>query len=223
MKLTLLSRTIGTMGLIAAIATIVAPGIQQPAQAQLEDINVPADIDDKACIASGFNSFYQLQNIELSYDQIKEIFALQRLQADTTEQLINSYPAEDDLGGSYAFYTKPGAIITPEISAAMDATSLKFTSGKALREQIAAANEQFGQYGEFGIWQNVILTPERRAEMSQLKADFDTRYLSVLTPQQQQQYQENLATKSKINEVCGIVKYDSSSNGISRSFEPTFF
>lgn len=59
--------------------------------------------------------------------------------------------------------------------------------------------------------------------MSQLEEDFDAQYLSVLTPQQQQQYQENLATKSKINEACGIVTSDRSNEEISRSFEPTFF
>ncbi|MGB3786887.1 MAG: hypothetical protein WA949_02680, partial [Phormidesmis sp.] len=62
-----------------------------------------------------------------------------------------------------------------------------------------------------------------RAEMRQLNTDFDARYISVLTPQQQQQYQENLATESKIDEACGIVTYDNSNYNFSRSFEPSFF
>ncbi len=220
MKLSSLSKAIRTIGLIGAIATIATTAIQPIVQAQ--EIIVPADIDDDACIAAGFNTYYRLQNIELSYEQIEQIFALQTLQSDASEQLINSFPTEEDLSGSYGFYTRPGATITPEISVAMDATSSKFTSGEALKEQIAAANEQFGQYGEFGVWQNVLLTPERRAEMRQLNADFDARYFSVLTPQQQQQYQENLATESKIDEACGIVTYDNTNYEFSRSFEPNF-
>ena len=187
------------------------------------DIKVPADIDDKACIASGFNSFYLLQNIDLSYEQIEKIFALQKLQSVTSEQLINSYPAEDDLSGGYAFVVRPGAKITTEVSAAMDAATLGLTSGEALIGQLAALNEQFGQYGEYGVGKKVILTPERRAEIKQLKTNFDTRYISVLTPQQQQQYQENLAIQSKINEACGIVTYDRSNDDISRAFELTTF
>lgn len=140
MKPTFLSKTIGTIGLIAALSTIVTAGILPSAQAQM-DINVPAEIDDEACIASGFNSFYLLQNIDLSYEQMEEIFALQKLKSDTTEQLVNSYPAEDDLSGSYAFVVRPGAIISSEISAEMDAAALKITSGEAMIGQIAALNE----------------------------------------------------------------------------------
>ncbi len=221
MKLTFFSKVIRTIGLMGAIATLAATGIQPIAQAQ--EINVPADIDDDACIAAGFNTFYRLQNIDLSYEQIEQIFELQRQQAVASEALINSYPTEDDLGGSYAFISRPGATITPEVSAAMDAAALKLTSGEALIGEIAALNEQFGQYGEFGLGKNVLLTPERRAEMRQLNTDFDARYISVLTPQQQQQYQENLATESKIDEACGIVTYDNSNYNFSRSFEPSFF
>lgn len=222
MKPTFLAKSIRTIGLIAAIATVAAIGIQPIAQAETEII-VPAEIDDEACIAAGFNTYYRLQNIDLSYEQIEQIFALQTLQSAASEQLINSFPTEDDLGGSYAFVNRPGTATPPEVSAAMDAATSKLTSGEALIGQITALNEQFGQYGEFGLWKNVLLTPERRAEMKQLEVDFDARYFSILTPQQQQQYQENLATESEINEVCGIFTDDRSTDNYSRSFEPSFF
>lgn len=224
MKFTLLSKTISTIGIIAALSTVVATGIQPTAQAQT-NVNVPADLDDEACLASGLNSFYLLQNIDLSVDQLEELHKIQTLQAEASEQQMASFPNEDDLGGGYAFVSRPGVETPPEVQAAMDAASMKITSGEAVREQIATLNEEFGQYGEYGVGKRVLLTPELRAEIRQLDADFDARYVSVMTPQQQQQYQENLVTRSKINEACGIVtvEFDRSSYEFNLGFEPTLF
>ena len=222
MKPAFFSKTVSTIGLIMVLATVVGTGVQQAAQAQI-DIKVPTDIDDEACLASSFNSFYLLQNINLSYEQIEKIFELQTMQSKASEQLIASFPTVDDLGGGYSFITRPGAEITPEVQEAMDAASRKITSGEAVRGQIAALNEQFGQYGEYAIGKNVVFTPERRAEIRQLDADFNARYVSVMTPQQQQQYQENLATESKIDEACGIVKVDHSDYDIGLTPDPTTF
>lgn len=221
MKPAFLSKTVSTLGLITLLTTAVGTGVQSTAQAQV-DISVPADIDDEACLASGFNSFYLLQNIDFSPEQLEKIFELSSLQSDAYEQLIASYPTVDDLSGGYAFVSRPGAEITPEVSRAMNAAAMEVTQGEVMREQIAALNEQFGQYGEFVIGKKVILTPERRAEMRQLRADFDAQYISVMTPQQQQQYQENLATKSRIKEACGIVEVDHTNYDIILTETTTF-
>lgn len=221
MKPAFLSKTVSTLGLITLLTTAVGTGVQSTAQAQV-DISVPADIDDEACLASGFNSFYLLQNIDFSPEQLEKIFELSSLQSDAYEQLIASYPTVDDLSGGYAFVSRPGAEITPEVSRAMNAAAMEVTQGEVMREQIAALNEQFGQYGEFVIGKKVILTPERRAEMRQLRADFDAQHISVMTPQQQQQYQENLATKSRIKEACGIVEVDHTNYDIILTETTTF-
>lgn len=225
MKPTFLSKAFGTFGLIAAITIAASTGIQRTAQAQPADINVPTDIDDEACLASGLNDFYVLQNIDFSVDQLEQVYNIQSEYAKAAEQQLASFPNEDDLGGGYAFVTRPGVEIPPDIQAEMDAASMKVTSGEAVRGQIAALNEQFGQYGEYGTGKKVILTPERRAEIRQLDADYKARYVTVLTPQQQQQYQENLATLGRINEACGIVvvESDRSSFEFNLGFEPTLF
>ena len=220
MKLAFFTRVASALGVVV-LATAISAGMQPLAQAQM-DVSVPTDIDDEACLASGFNSFYLLQDIALSYEQIERIYELSALQAEASERQMDSFPAVDNLGGGHFFVSRPGAEITPEIQEAMDIAARNITSGEAVRGQITALNEQFGQYGEFLIWQDVILTPERRAEIRQLDADFESRYESVLTPQQQRQYRENLATESKINEACGIVKNDRSNYEFSRSPEPTF-
>jgi hypothetical protein len=223
MKMTFLSKTLGTIGLIAVLTTTANTNVQQTAQAQM-NINVPADIDDEACIASGVNSFYLLQNIDLSYEQMEEVFRLTTLKYKTYERLIASYPSVPDVSGSSAFVYRPGAgEMSPDVSTAFDAALVGFRpTADSVKEDVAAINEQFGQYGEFGVYQIVTMTPERRAELKALEDDFSARYISVMTPEQQQQYQENLTTKNRINEVCGMVKYDRSNDVISVPFETNF-
>jgi hypothetical protein len=228
MKQTFLSKTLGTLGLVAVLATVATTSVQQTAQAQM-NVNVPADIDDEACMASGKDSFYLLQNVNLSPEQILEIFELTELKFEIYDRLVASYPSVPDLSGGSAFVSRPGAEpMPPDVSAAFDAATVKFRpTADSLEADIAAINEQFGQYGEFGVYQKVVFTPEIEAEMKALEEDFVARYIAVMTPEQQQQYQDNLATESRINEICGIVKYDRSNdesgvNDIYIPFEPTF-
>ena len=226
MRQTFSSKIFRTISSVVLLTTLIGPNIQQTAQAQM-DISVPADIDDEACIASGVNSFYLLRNIDLSYEQIEQIFALTTLKLDAYNKLIASYPAEDDLSGGYSFVVRPGAYLMPGFDKgyeeAMDAATKTITSGEAMIGQIAALNEQYGQYGEFSAGKKIILTPEQKAEIKQLDEDFDARYVAVMTNEQQQQYQENLATEKRINEACGIVKYEVTQDDIYFTPEPTTF
>jgi hypothetical protein len=222
MNLKFLSKTFGTIGLIAALSTVIGTVVQPAVQAQIEDIEVPTDIDEAACVASGFYSFYLLQNIDLSSAQLEELYKIMSAESDALEQLIESYPEEKDFS-SLQFIGRPGVERSPEISAAIDAATLELTlTADTATETLAALNEEFGQYGEFGIGGKIIFTEARKAEMEQLEDSFDAQSVTVLTPEQQRQYQENLATKSRINEVCGIVEYDPAT-GTSTSFEPTTF
>jgi hypothetical protein len=149
---------------------------------------------------------------------------LTTLKYKTYERLIASYPSVPDVSGGSAFVYRPGAgEMPPDVSTAFDAALVGFSpTADSVEEDVAAINEQFGQYGEFGVYQIVTMTPEQRAELKALEDDFAARYISVMTPEQQQQYQENLATKNKINEVCGMVKVDRSNEVISVPFETNF-
>lgn len=215
MKATSFFKMAGVVGAITVLAIAVGTGMQPKAQAQA-DVEVPADIDDEACIAAGFHSFYMLQNIEFSPDQLEKMFELERLASDASEALMASFPTEVELDGGYSFVNKPGAEITPEVQAAMDAAAAAMPTGEARKAAVAALNEEFAQYGEFSLFEEVLLTPERREEMRQLNKDFDAQYISVLTPEQQEQYQKNLETQSKIDEACGIVRVDPITYGFYR-------
>jgi hypothetical protein len=223
MNLTFLAKSAGTIGLIALMATTASTAIQKTAQAQSNRPSVPAEIDDEACLASGFDSFYLLQGLSFSPAQLEEIYRISSEANDADERLIESYPKVEDLISGPQFDARPGAEITSEtyddMYAALSEISEKTDS---VTEQIDMLNEQFSQYGEFGIGTMLILTPEQKAELKRTREDFNAQYIAVMTPEQQQ-YQENLETESRINEVCGIVKDPVVIDSISFGFESPNF
>jgi hypothetical protein len=224
MKLTFLSKPLGTIALIAALSTVIGTVVQPTVQAQI-DIEVPTDIDEEACVASGFYSFYLLQNIDLSTAELEELYRISSEEEDAFERLTDSYPKEKDYGG-VQFASRPGVDIPSEtmefIYTALGETELTPDSAA---ETVAALNEEFGQYGEFGLGEIFTYTAAQKAELEQLEKDFEAQYIVVLTPEQQQQYQENLATQEKINEACGLVKDNSNRyvGSVGYQFEPTTF
>jgi hypothetical protein len=207
-----LSKAFGVLGLMAALSTAIGVAVQQTVQAQLT-VEVPTDVDEEACIAAGFYTFDLVQNIDLSPAQLEELYKVASAEADAFESLIDSFPKEKDFN-SLQTVTKPGANISPDVMEAIDAASLALSMpGAATAETVAAFNEEFGQYVEMLVGSTVIYTEAQKAEIQRLQDDFEAQSLAVLTPEQQQQYQENLETESRINEVCGIVKQELPTTG----------
>ena len=58
---------------------------------------------------------------------------------------------------------------------------------------------------ELRLSEQVVITPEHRTEIRQLKMDFDTAVAAVMTPQQQQQYRRIIADENKLDKVCEII------------------
>lgn len=223
MKLTFLSKTLSTIGLIAMLTTAANTNVQQTAQAQM-NLNIPADIDDEACLASGFNSFYLLQEISFSPAQLEEIYRISSEASDTYDRLIESYPKVEDPNSGPQFDVRPGVELTSEMYDAMYATLAEISAKTdSVTEQIDMLNEQFSQYGEFGIGTTLTLTPEQKAELKETVEAFKAQYIAVMTPEQQQQYQKNLETESRINEVCGITKEPSVIETIGFGFDSPNF
>jgi hypothetical protein len=218
-----LSKTFATIGLIAALATVISTTPQRDAIAQM-DLEVPTDIDREACAAAGFYSFYLTQNIDLSYEQMEALYEIETAQKNAFEQLIDSYPKGIDYS-SAQFVKRPGVYLPPDVSQAMDeatATMGLDLTAESAPEILAALNEAFGQYGEFGLGQTFTLTAAQKEEIEQLEAGFEAQSVDVFTGEQQQQYQENLETESRINEACGIVKFNFVDTFFT-PFEPTTF
>ncbi len=206
MRLTFLSKTAGTIGLIAVLATTVGIAVQKTVQAQTGP-SVPAEIDDEACLASGFNTFYLLQDIDFSPAQLEEIYRISSEASDAYDRLMESYPKVEDLSSGPQFDVRPGSGLTSEMYDAMYATLTEISATTdSVTEQIGMLNEQFSQYGEFGLGTTLTLTSAQKAELKETAEAFEAQSIAVMTPEQQQQYQENLETESRINEVCGITK-----------------
>jgi hypothetical protein len=65
-------------------------------------------------------------------------------------------------------------------------------------------NVESSQYAEFSAMGSLIYTPEQEAARIQVLRDRNANFLSILTPEQQQQYQKNMEIRKRINEACGI-------------------
>jgi hypothetical protein len=222
MNLKFLSKTFGTIGLIAALSAVIGTVPLQTVQAQIET-GVPADIDDEACIASGLHSFHLLQNIDLSPEQLEKIHMNLLEKERANSSLIESYPGEID-PSSLQYVTRPGVEVPPDVREALNsALSVTLTADSAATA-IAALNEEFAEYAEFGIGETVRFTDAQKAELRQLSEEFEARNVSFLTPEQLQQYQENLATESRLYAVCGMADLDIDDiTGVTTSFEPSFY
>ncbi len=206
MKLTFLSKTLGTIGLMAALTATVGTAMQKTVQAQTSP-SVISEINDEACIASGFNSFYLLQGIDFSPAQLEEIYRISSESSDAYDRLMESYPKVEDLNSGPQFDIRPGSGMTSEMYDVMYARLTEISAiTDSVTEQIDLLNEQFSQYGEFGLGTTLTLTSAQKAEIKETAEAFEAQSIAVMTPEQQQQYQENLETRSRINEVCGITK-----------------
>ncbi len=87
---------------------------------------------------------------------------------------------------------------SPEIQAAVQAAlekSPKF-------DQKASLDQEFGQYGEFEGLYFTYVTPEQDAQITQITEDFYRQVQGIMTAEQLPQYQTNLASRRRINEVC---------------------
>jgi Spy/CpxP family protein refolding chaperone len=218
-------KTFGAIGLMASLVALFGTVPLQIAQAQVET-GVPAEIDDEACIASGMHSFYILQNIDLSPAQLEKIHMIQYERSGELEVLMSTFPGESD-PSNFQYILKPGVEPPAEVIDAMSAALSVTLTKESAPEVIAALNEEFAQYAEFGIGTTVRFTEAQKAEMEQFDAGTEAQSLAVLTPEQQQQYQENLATQSRIYEACGMIRVDDveafETTGFSNSFEPSFY
>lgn len=88
----------------------------------------------------------------------------------------------------------------PEIQAAVQAALEK----NPKYDQKAALDREFGQYGEFEGLYYTYITPEQDAQITQITEDYYMQAQGIMTPEQLPQYQKNLASRRRINEVCDV-------------------
>lgn len=224
MKLTLLSKTIGTLGLIAALSAVVGTGVQQAAQAQAEtdplsQLDSVAQAERQARYCAGDRSFsvvpeqyqvgdgtifaYDFMGIEFSPEQDT---AYEKITAEATvaaAAIMERTATQQDLVNGPVSFASYGDVPS-DVQAKIDAVYLPSNADRTIPSQQRAdtLNEQFGQYGEFTVQVENVFTPEQIIENEQMDRDIQAATLAILEPKQQQVYLENLSMKSLMGGSC---------------------
>jgi hypothetical protein len=213
MKLTFLSKTIRTLGLTAVLSVIVSSGIQQTVQAQTQ-AETPAQMEsiddaerqarfcagdysvvpDRYRTKDGSYMAFELTGIEFSSEQEAAYYQfVAELNRKSDELLPRIRTVEN--GG---FSLRSLDTISDELTRQMDIAQANLSADSTLstQQKIALLNEQFGQYGII-FEKDVVFafTLEQELEVEQADRDFQAQIQSILTPEQQQVYLENVDIK----------------------------
>jgi uncharacterized surface protein with fasciclin (FAS1) repeats len=212
MKLSSFSK-ITAAGLMIALSIVALPSITKTAQAQIPsptgstDQISPEEMErqrlcDLAFQANGQTdgegnySFDDFQGLTLTDSQQKAYQDLQTQAEAKQAELYKQTLVVPDLSLSLIFFARGEA--PPDVQAAIQAAlDLKPKAG-----QEAALNERFSQYGVFvGPYIN-YLTPEQDTQLVQITSDFYRQVQSIMTPEQQPQFSQNLVGRIRINAIC---------------------
>ncbi len=176
MNLTLLSRTVGTISLIAALSTLVGTSVQQPAQSQTQ--NRVSTLDDGNCVPLPQGTFYQeFGGITFSSEQKIVYHSSMAELGKTMKSIIDAATLTDDPDRSVDLWFNDGIgqQKTAEISAMLDALMRDQVPGDTIVELI---NEKYGEYATAEISQYMTFTPEQIAAGQQAGLDFEADMMS---------------------------------------------
>jgi hypothetical protein len=201
MKLTSLSKSVRTIGLMAAVLPVlVATTLQQTVQAQNEVLT-----DSETSCGNVFTPLNELEGIQFTPEQDA---AYQRFREEVDAKngaIYRSAPlAPEPLTGlSFGDEREP---VSPEMQAKIIAEFDVITLDEIPdRDQAKAFKETYGKYAELEIGErNSEPTPEQYAEMDNNIRNLETQIPSILTPEQQKVYQANLVMKRAF-EACNPI------------------
>jgi hypothetical protein len=195
MKLTLLSRSIGS---IAMLSIAIATALQQPIQAQ----TIGKD-DNGVCAPLPQGVYYQeFGGIKFSpaqkaaYRKIEaKINKRYKVISDNTKEVVVP-------GGGLAIYFKEG--IGDRKATEISDVSLKMSRDNlSTDKQIKLLTKKYGKYGIFSPTTSLVYTPEQIALGHKIGRDFEAQTMAILTPEQQKIYQVNLTLQRRI-QACSL-------------------
>lgn len=202
MKMTFFSKTI-SIGLIAVLSIAVGTSMRQTASAQVQgevQSEFGKETTCEATLPNGQDFFYDLQGIELSAEQFEAFDSISINIGEKIGTIIDGAQGVVDSGSTISFVPREGSNLTNE---QMKSIYAAYESFPPTSDKIESLTEEFGQYGEFRATQRVVLTPEGEMTLEELEQDYNNGLLSVMTPDQQQQYRENMEVRSRIN-ACSV-------------------
>jgi hypothetical protein len=215
MKFTFPSKSIYTLGLMAAFSVAIGSAIQQAVQAQTEprtleevvmqwraeDIarweNCDVVYQQEAELFEGNYFFDQFRKLNLTEEQKNASLTFNAQQeAETLEVLNSAVSVADPMAALSFMYTANIEEVPQDIQ-----TAIQEALDNPDPDQ-EALNQKFGEYGEFQGGYIPYFTPEQKAQMEQISKDFEANMESVMTPEQVLQYRENLVAGDRIAEAC---------------------
>jgi hypothetical protein len=240
MKLSFLSKSISTLGLVAALSVVVGSSVQQSVQAQIRpqaeteawqeleariDNNIYIDAEKQAQYCDGdFSSAparsltpdgmvfgFEYTGIEFSPEQQA---ALDQFEADVVKYNAETFEGRgrvvvDPINGPIA---ENGFIPEDMDDEERDRLAREIIAFRATldadptltsEEKITLLNEEFrDNRSVFFLQEVVIYSPEQLAQMDQLIRERKIYVFSLLTPEQQEIYLENLAVVDMIEAEC---------------------
>lgn len=224
MKTTFLLKTARTVGLMAVLSVTVGSSLPQTVQAQTESVTLEEKIsqwraddietskvcnlvyEEEAEIFEGNYFFDVYRGLNLTDEQNDAYLTFNaQLDTETLEVYENAVSMIDPTAALSFMYTVDSEQVPPGIDSAIQAA----LDENPTSDQIAALKREFGQYGEFLGAYIVYLTPEQKAQLTQIDENFQAQMLAVMTPEQLPQYRENLAARSRIGEACDYSKHPS--------------
>ncbi|NEZ67520.1 hypothetical protein D0962_32980 [Leptolyngbyaceae cyanobacterium CCMR0082] len=189
-------KTISAFGLMAAASVAMYSNDKQYVQArnqddvEIETLSVGNCIE--ALVPEG-ELFHEFQGIELTPEQEA---AYQQAEEELSARSALMDVQTEVMPNGINIIAKDGVHIPDDvlqqIFSVSDAANLDQVPDS---EQIDELNAEYGQYVEFVLSERLRLTPEQVAENQAIDREFESKILSVLTPEQQQVYLRNLETK----------------------------
>ena len=203
MKLTSLSKSVRSIGLMALLSVVVGSLVQQSVQAQ-NQAQLKAPVTCNLQLKNGF--FYEFQDIKFTPKQeatYRKISATMKQKADAQVKNVRTEPRPD---ASVDVVFKEGITdkIALEISEASTAMGSRNLPPK---EQMRLLTEKYGQYATFFQTPTLRFTPQQIAAKEKMNRDFEAQMMSIFTPQQRKVYRANLVIKRQI-EACDTDKSD---------------
>lgn len=214
MKLTLLSKAISTLGLIAALSAVVGPGIQQAAQAQVsteaqtqvEPNAEPTTVTGSETDFPGYPPefydengnffFYEFIGIDFTPEQEAAYNQAKERSAERAALMEGKIASEPLPGGGMSFGPRENVTLPVALEQEiLNASSEYDRMGTSNAEKQAGLTKRYGQYIEFSSPVRLRFTPEQVLEKIMTDREFEDAMLSVLTPEQQLIYIRNLGVK----------------------------
>jgi hypothetical protein len=195
MKLTALSKSVRSIGLMTMLSVTVATAQQQPVQAQF---GVLAKDSNGACVPLPNGIYYQeFGGITFSSEQKT---AYRRIEAKIKERfkvIVDNGREVVIPDGGLTVEFKPG-ISTEKANEINDASVKMARDNLSTAMQVKLLTKKYGEYAKFSLPKATIYTPEQIAEGKRISRDLEAQTMTILTSEQQKIYRANLALQQRI-------------------------